>query len=367
MRGRERVNRRAPGVDAPCPCVLRAAGMNAAGMNASLRASVLATLALALGALTLGVAACGPGAGSGDGGADAGAGCRSDRECSARGMLCDRVRAVCVECLGDTDCTAAGQRCITSRCVVPVACTSSRICPGQVCDTTINACVDCVNPVDCPTGMRCVDRACVRSTGDACDMATNPCAARGQFCDPATGACVECLENRDCSSGTCSAARRCGSGTTVCAPNEASCADARTRRVCRPDGSAFDALPCAAGQACEGGRCVTGGACTPAASNCTSMAQCCTGLSCRPTPTMSLCCGEAGTSCTRAAAMSAAGEWRDRISRISSSFAISAFVNFRYSPRVGLAVRLRNPANSPAQRRTLLLCTPRRCATVCGL
>lgn len=48
---------------------------------------------------------------------DLGPACRSDRECSASGMVCDLSRGACVECVRPADCLVAGQMCASNRCV----------------------------------------------------------------------------------------------------------------------------------------------------------------------------------------------------------------------------------------------------------
>ena len=48
---------------------------------------------------------------------DLGPVCRSDRECSASGMVCDLSRGACVECVRPEDCLVTGQTCAANRCV----------------------------------------------------------------------------------------------------------------------------------------------------------------------------------------------------------------------------------------------------------
>ena len=48
---------------------------------------------------------------------DLGPTCRSDRDCSAAGLVCDLARGACVECVRTDDCLVTGQSCVANRCV----------------------------------------------------------------------------------------------------------------------------------------------------------------------------------------------------------------------------------------------------------
>ena len=48
---------------------------------------------------------------------DLGPPCRSDRDCSAAGLVCDVPRGACVECVRTEDCLVTGQTCASNRCV----------------------------------------------------------------------------------------------------------------------------------------------------------------------------------------------------------------------------------------------------------
>ena len=85
--------------------------------------------------------------------------CRSDRECTAMGQVCDFTSGACVDCVRDADCGTM-MVCLASRCVTPVRCTTTRMCPGQVCDTVRGFCVDCLTNVDCPPGLTCRGAGC---------------------------------------------------------------------------------------------------------------------------------------------------------------------------------------------------------------
>ena len=95
------------------------------------------------------------------------ASCRSSRECSAAGLVCDVVTETCVECVEDVDCLAADRVCRANRCQAIVPCVSSRECPGRVCDPALGFCVECVTSLDCPDDLVCSDSTCVRDVVDA--------------------------------------------------------------------------------------------------------------------------------------------------------------------------------------------------------
>lgn len=123
--------------------------------------------------------------------------CASDRECSARGLVCNATTARCVECNAAPDC--GGDRvCLGNRCITPMRCTTSRMCPGQVCSTTLGYCVDCAADLDCSGGQVCRDGACV-APPRAC-RSSRECSDMGQVCDMARSQCVDCAADTDCPS-----------------------------------------------------------------------------------------------------------------------------------------------------------------------
>ncbi len=222
--------------------------------------------------------------------------CRSDRDCSGAGQVCDLTRMTCVDCLRDVDCSTAGQQCLGFRCVTPTRCTSSRTCPGQVCDTTRGACVDCVTALDCPVGEVCFSNACGAAPPPC--RSDRDCSSRMQVCNLTRMTCVDCAADTDCPMGRfCDADGSCV--PQVCAPDSASCADETSRRVCSSDGRRVTVVPCppvSNGTA----RCVDG-ACAPTCS--AGFADCDMNPSngCEVnTQTSATNCGACGTACPTA-------------------------------------------------------------------
>ncbi|MFO0628035.1 MAG: nidogen-like domain-containing protein [Polyangiales bacterium] len=183
--------------------------------------------------------------------ADAGPSCRSDRDCSGSGQVCDATRMVCVDCIRDVDCLAPNTVCLSNRCAPRVACTTSRMCPGQVCDTARMLCVDCLAPVDCAPGQTCQAGSCVTPMG-AC---TSNSQCPGQVCNTATGRCVACLGPSDCGSGQTCRDNACV--TLACMPGAVSCASATSVRRCSLDGMSESVTACPGAPGAEG-RCALG-------------------------------------------------------------------------------------------------------------
>ncbi|MFO0686593.1 MAG: hypothetical protein U0234_31320 [Sandaracinus sp.] len=165
-------------------------------MPASLARFSLAALALA----TLATAGCNtPPA--------APASCRSSRDCSGVGLVCDPASSTCVECVADVDCLEASTVCRATHCVPVTTCRSSRECPNQVCDTALGYCVDCLTDVDCPTDQVCESATCVVPP-TAC-TSDRQCSGMGQVCDTAAAICVDCVRDADCIAGGSCVQRHC--------------------------------------------------------------------------------------------------------------------------------------------------------------
>ncbi|MBI5512289.1 MAG: hypothetical protein HY909_00885 [Deltaproteobacteria bacterium] len=200
---------------------------------------------------------------------DAATPCRSDRECSARGLVCDRSRGACVECVSVTDCAGSDRACRAGACVMVTRCTSSRMCPGQVCAPMLGYCVDCVGDVDCPAGQRCRANACVAPPRPC--RSDRECSDVGLVCDAARGHCVECAADTDCALGQyCGAEAACVA--RACMPGAAECLDVARRRACDARGIGWTEAPCGAGSSCRDGRCQTR-VCAPGSASCASAGE----------------------------------------------------------------------------------------------
>ncbi|MBL8601169.1 MAG: hypothetical protein JNK72_04540 [Myxococcales bacterium] len=200
---------------------------------------------------------------------DGGTACRSDRECSSQGQVCDTMAGQCVQCVLQADCTM-NQRCVANRCVDNRACTSSTQCPGQVCDRERGFCVDCVGDNDCPVGQVCgAQRTCVVAT-PTCTPGAATCldATTRQVCNTdgrtyATQVCPSPAGSAGfCSAGAC--AIRCNAGFADCNRNVADGCEvnlSNDRNHCNACGSA-----CASGTVCTAGRCES--VCSTGQTNC---------------------------------------------------------------------------------------------------
>ncbi|MDO9017222.1 MAG: nidogen-like domain-containing protein [Deltaproteobacteria bacterium] len=180
--------------------------------------------------------------------------CASDRDCLSLNLLCDPLRAVCVDCVRDADCLTAGTVCASNRCVPDVRCTSSRTCPGQVCDVPLGRCVDCLANTDCFDGQVCRASVCVPRPPRC--TTNSDCGPPAPLCNAASGGCVACLSATDCPSGERCVANAC----VLCTPGAATCTSPTARSVCNPDGRGTTESPCAAGPNRVGG-CAGAGVC----------------------------------------------------------------------------------------------------------
>jgi Cys-rich repeat protein len=183
----------------------------------------------------------GDGAATADlGAADAGGGCRLDRDCAAAGagLVCDARSGACVapsQCASDATC-ASGERCLAGRCLGPSAV--------------------CQFATDCAGGRDCVDGRCLSACGPqaACDP-TLTCVAG--YCDRPTQAGTSCAVAADCAAGSvcadgrcvaaCGAARPCGAAE-VCVLGFCQ-VDTAPRSFCARDAD------CASGSVCRRGSC----------------------------------------------------------------------------------------------------------------
>ncbi len=178
--------------------------------------------------------------------------CRSDRECSAMGRICNRMLGICVECLQDTDC-ASGEACRSGVCEAVVPCASSRMCAGLVCDLERGYCVECITQTDCEGEQICRDGDCVDPPRGC--SSDRECSEIGLVCSMAAGHCVECVSDLDCSSD-----RYCGEGgaclADICTPGETQCVSPLELAVCLDNGAGFGvATACGAAAMCMGGAC----------------------------------------------------------------------------------------------------------------
>ncbi len=139
--------------------------------------------------------------------------CKSDKDCSAAGKVCDPLTLVCVACLSDAEC-GPSQHCVGLICQTYTACNNSLGCKTAkgpdgldqpICDQKSSECTACLTAADCPASNDCIAKACVpfKTCQNSTDCGTT------QVCDKASNRCVDCLGNADCQAnelceaGTC--------------------------------------------------------------------------------------------------------------------------------------------------------------------
>src|SRR5262249_19117466 len=132
--------------------------------------------------LLLLVGACGkvsPAVGARDGGGGGGGSgdastaptpCSADSDCGSSGGRDSRAGR-CVECLQSATC-GAGKTCIEQRC--RSGCRSDKDCTplGMLCDKTLQYCVQCLDDSECPAGQHCRLEVCTTSV---CASNTTSC------------------------------------------------------------------------------------------------------------------------------------------------------------------------------------------------
>lgn len=178
---------------------------------------------------------------------DAGAECRSSRDCPRERAFC--ARGECMQCLVDNDCDRRSPACVGNVCVqcraagdcasnqscntllseCALTCSEPSGCAGQaeaICSSELDVCVQCLDDADCrePRNPAC-DRGgrCVECVADAhcppdkpsCQLATRRCVecvdtsqCAGRVCDAVDSRCVDCLSDADCGEGSCELDRR---------------------------------------------------------------------------------------------------------------------------------------------------------------
>ncbi|MFZ4580095.1 MAG: DUF1566 domain-containing protein [Myxococcota bacterium] len=177
--------------------------------------------------------------------------CKSDKQCSDLGHVCDQAKGVCVECQVDGDCDD-GQTCKAQVCVMPAAaCTATKDCSaGQVCDKTAGFCVLCIDDNDCEDGQFCTETVC---KPDACTANETACvdAAIRKVCAANGSAWKEakCGDGLSCIDGECS--------KVICTPGVKQCADGENGIVtCNPNGTAWGVpAPCLSDATCKDANC----------------------------------------------------------------------------------------------------------------
>jgi hypothetical protein len=190
--------------------------------------------------------------------------CTVDTECQPFGKVCDPATKACVQCLVSSECPEPTDLCVSKACQPRTPCKSDKACIGadQLCDEVGGVCVDCLIDGDCSEDRVCRAGSCM-PTPPSC-RTSKDCSALGQVCSDA-GACVNCDGDLDCAELEYCEQTLCL--PDLCHAGQPSCADAKTRRTCSDDGSAWVTAACADGTGCVDGACVSA-VCTPGAKQC---------------------------------------------------------------------------------------------------
>ena len=116
----------------------------------------------------------------------------------------------------------------------------------------------------CPTGYSCFLGSCQVPSG-------SQCAAIGQKrCSPTTPSMTQICGNNYVFMDYVKCGQGCSNGECmVCQPGTNYCADSSSYKSCDQNGQYTAAIPCASGQTCTGGKCVTTSVCTESARQCT--------------------------------------------------------------------------------------------------
>ena len=148
----------------------------------------------------------------------------------------------------------------------PSPCKTNLDCPGsQLCDKAKAICVDCLLDADCGKDQACWQAACVAAVPCASDLA---CVPLGQLCNKALGLCVGCLVDGDCAKDKhCAALGPKGAGVCaadVCVQGSSHC-QGKAIASCNTNGSGYKApVLCGQGKVCvesgaAGAHCADGG------------------------------------------------------------------------------------------------------------
>jgi len=170
--------------------------------------------------------------------------CDSDKDCKTGDFkVCDPASHGCVRCLTDSQCGDSAH-CLDGACLPYAKCSVEKDCQnGTHCDLGSGECVNCLSKGDCKAGSDCVLGECHL----ACKVEED-CSAAGQHCT-STGHCDECANDSQCPD-----VYHCESGSCVrdvCEQGKSSCsADSASVATCSANGDSVQMSACASGQSC---------------------------------------------------------------------------------------------------------------------
>ncbi len=184
--------------------------------------------------------------------------CKSDKDCTPKGMVCDFQVGVCRTCLATTDC-GMGETCWHNQCVPSlIPCQSSKDCPGSdVCNA--GACAPCAKDVDCAASEWCATDVCL----------ADACAAGGTTCTDTNNAKICTANGSAWQVGACPANTACANGTCkpVLCPASAIGCEGNSAWACNDTGTSKFSVPCGDGKVCVDGGCPVQ-ICTPNSATC---------------------------------------------------------------------------------------------------
>ncbi len=203
--------------------------------------------------------------------------CASDKQCTALGMLCDKAKGTCAQCMVDADCPAA-YSCQPAGPAATGACTLD-VCSAGASNCQSNGMLTCLPngsgfgaPEPCPAESTCTvtpvgpASSSAKCTPWVCQPGANCSGGKVWVCS-ADGLLVQSIT-------ACNAGQVCVAGACVdaaCTPGEAFC-QSNVVKLCGDDGlTASVVAACSASQYCEGAACKAM-ACKPNQSVCTGNA-----------------------------------------------------------------------------------------------
>lgn len=206
-------------------------------------------------------------------------GCTTSAQCNSN-ETCQSGQCVAnaAQCTTDAQC-ASGETCDAfGDCVPAGSCSSSLDCTSAAqpwCDFSTGTCVECTINFDCGSGQTCVNNVCTGgSSGSGSCQGNSDCASSlvGTTCDSATGLCVQCNASTPCASGEWCEVGVCVTGVSQTCQSTSDCSATSARNVC--DGSIDLCVDCVSNSDCSGGKQCLYGFCQYPSRSCSSNGAC---------------------------------------------------------------------------------------------
>jgi len=185
--------------------------------------------------------------------------CSTDKECKNLGLVCDKMKGICVECVGALDCPE-DKYCLDKVCVPDVCTAGEALCDGNLVVTCSEAGSGWDEGTPCGADKYCELGKCLDMV---CDPLESWCEGESLFACNEYGSKldeIDCsLQGLHCLAGACVA--------NLCEPSTIFCLDELTLSNCAEDGMSHTDEPCPAGQYCSGAECHPW-VCTPGQPQC---------------------------------------------------------------------------------------------------